>query len=86
MLHVSARTSSWRLSNVKCPLIPDGIAHSREKGLVIRRCQNPRHASTIGKSVKDLNIPRDSKMALIIPNQGGAYVPTSLPFFRVATR
>ncbi len=46
-----------------------------EKGLVIVDVKIPADASTIGKSLKDLNIPRDSKMALIVPNQGGAYVP-----------
>jgi Trk K+ transport system NAD-binding subunit len=29
----------------------------------------------VGKSVKDLELPKESKLALIIPGQGSAYVP-----------
>jgi trk system potassium uptake protein TrkA len=48
-----------------------------EKGLVIVDVKIPLESSTVGKAVKDLNLPKDSKLALIIPNEGSAHVPVA---------
>jgi trk system potassium uptake protein len=48
-----------------------------EKGLVLVDVKISANSSTVGKMVKDLNIPRDSKLTLIIPSEGSAYVPAS---------
>ena len=32
-------------------------------------------SATVGKTVKDLSLPRESKLAIIIPAEGSAYVP-----------
>ena len=38
-----------------------------EKGLVLVDVKIPGNSSTVGKLVKDLVLPRESKIALIIP-------------------
>jgi len=48
-----------------------------EKGLVLVDVKIPAGSSTVGKLVKDLTLPRDSKLALIIPTDGSAYVPAA---------
>jgi len=48
-----------------------------EKGLVIVDVKISSESSTVGKMVKDLDLPKDSKLALIIPNEGSAHVPAS---------
>jgi len=48
-----------------------------EKGLVIVDVKIPPESSTVGKAVKDLDLPRDSKLALIIPTEGSAHVPAA---------
>jgi trk system potassium uptake protein TrkA len=47
-----------------------------EKGMVIVDVKITPRSSMVGKTVKDLVLPQDSKLALIIPRQGNAYVPT----------
>ena len=48
-----------------------------EKGLVLVDVKIPGNSSTVGKLVKDLVLPRESKIALIIPTEGSAYVPVA---------
>ncbi len=48
-----------------------------EKGLVIVDAKISPDSSVVGKTVKDLTLPKDSKLALIIPNQGNAHVPSA---------
>lgn len=48
-----------------------------EKGLVLVEVKIGPNSTSIGKTVKDLNIPRESKLALIIPAEGSAHIPTS---------
>jgi trk system potassium uptake protein TrkA len=47
-----------------------------EKGLVIVDVKITSESTTVGKVVKDLVLPKGSKLALIIPGQGSAHVPT----------
>jgi trk system potassium uptake protein TrkA len=47
-----------------------------EKGLVIVDVKISTGSSTVGKMVRELLLPRESKLALLIPNEGSAYVPT----------
>jgi trk system potassium uptake protein TrkA len=53
-----------------------------EKGLVIVDVKIQPDSSVIGKSLKELNLPRDSKMALILPYDGEAYVPNNSTILR----
>ena len=48
-----------------------------EKGLVIVDVKISPESSTVGKVVNDLSLPKDSKLALIIPSEGSAHVPTA---------
>jgi trk system potassium uptake protein TrkA len=48
-----------------------------EKGLIIVDVRIPPESTNIGKAVKDLSLPKDSKLALIIPNEGNAHVPVA---------
>jgi trk system potassium uptake protein TrkA len=48
-----------------------------EKGLVIVDVKITPGSSTVGKTVKDLSLPKESKLAIIIPGQGNAHVPTA---------
>jgi trk system potassium uptake protein TrkA len=48
-----------------------------EKGLVIVDVKISPESATVGKTVKDLSLPRESKLALIIPAEGSAYVPVA---------
>jgi trk system potassium uptake protein len=45
------------------------------KGLIIVDVKIAPESATVGKTVKDLILPKESKLALIIPGQGSAYVP-----------
>jgi trk system potassium uptake protein len=47
-----------------------------EKGLVLLDVKVTQHSSTVGKAIKDLDMPKDSKLVLIIPGQGSPHVPT----------
>jgi trk system potassium uptake protein len=46
-----------------------------EKGLVVVDVRIGQESATVGKSVSDLVLPGESKLALIIPREGGAHVP-----------
>jgi len=46
-----------------------------EQGLIIVDVRISAGSKTVGKMVKDLVLPKDSKLALIIPHEGGAHVP-----------
>lgn len=48
-----------------------------EKGLVIVDVRISPQSATVGKTVRDLELPRESKLALIIPEEGSAYVPAT---------
>ena len=48
-----------------------------EKGLVIVDVKIAPESSTVGKTVKELSLPKESKLALIIPNEGGAHAPAA---------
>jgi trk system potassium uptake protein TrkA len=46
-----------------------------EQGQIIVDVRIPEDSSVVGKTVKDLNLPPDSALALIIPSEGSAHVP-----------
>jgi trk system potassium uptake protein TrkA len=48
-----------------------------EKGLVIVDVKISTESATVGKTVKELSLPGESKLALIIPSAGSAYVPAA---------
>jgi len=48
-----------------------------EKDLVIVDVKISAESTTIGKTVKELSLPKESKLALIIPNEGNTHVPAS---------
>jgi trk system potassium uptake protein TrkA len=48
-----------------------------EKGLVIVDVKITPESNTVGKAVKDLSLPKESKLALIIPGEGSAHVPAA---------
>jgi trk system potassium uptake protein TrkA len=48
-----------------------------EKGLVIVDVKISAESKTVGKMVKDLSLPKEAKLALVIPNEGSAQVPTA---------
>ena len=48
-----------------------------EKGLVLVDVKLSANSPTVGKTVKDLSLPKESKLALIIPAEGSAYVPAA---------
>jgi trk system potassium uptake protein TrkA len=52
------------------------LLNIEEKGLVIVDVKITRDSRTVGKSVKDLSLPGESKLALIIPAEGSAQVPS----------
>jgi trk system potassium uptake protein len=47
-----------------------------DKGLIIVDAKITADSTTIGKAIKDLVLPKESKLALIIPGQGSPHVPT----------
>ncbi len=48
-----------------------------EKGLVIVDVKISPESTTVGKMVKELSLPKESKLALIIPGEGNAHVPAA---------
>jgi len=48
-----------------------------EKGLVIVDVKITGESATVGKTVKELSLPKESKLALIIPNEGSTHVPVA---------
>ena len=48
-----------------------------EKDLVIVDVKITDESTTVGKMVKDLSLPKESKLALIIPGEGSAHVPAA---------
>jgi len=48
-----------------------------EKGLVVVDVKITGESATVGKTVRDLSLPKESKLALIIPNEGSAHVPAA---------
>jgi trk system potassium uptake protein TrkA len=53
-----------------------------EKGLVIVDVKITEESTTVGKAVKELSLPKDSKLALIIPHEGSARVPSASTVLR----
>jgi trk system potassium uptake protein TrkA len=51
------------------------LLNLEEKGLVLIDVRIGPGSATVGKPVKDLTLPKESKLALIIPMEGSAYVP-----------
>jgi trk system potassium uptake protein TrkA len=49
----------------------------REKGLEVVEVKIPPKSSTIGKKIKELSLPQESILTLIIPQQGKPKVPTA---------
>jgi trk system potassium uptake protein TrkA len=48
-----------------------------EKGQVIVDVKISRESTTVGKMVKELSLPKESKLALVIPSEGSAHVPAA---------
>lgn len=48
-----------------------------EKGLVLVDVRISSEATTVGKAVKELSLPKESKLALVIPREGSAHVPAA---------
>ncbi|MCK4274849.1 MAG: TrkA family potassium uptake protein, partial [Dehalococcoidales bacterium] len=48
-----------------------------EKGLVIVDVKISTESTTVGKMVKELSLPKESKLALIIPHEGSTHVPAA---------
>lgn len=48
-----------------------------DRGLVIVDVKITAESPSVGKSVKELVLPKESKLALIIPGQGSAHVPSA---------
>ena len=48
-----------------------------EKGLVIVDVKITPESKTVGKMVKELSLPKESKLALIIPAEGNTHVPAA---------
>lgn len=48
-----------------------------EKGQVIIDVKISQGSTTVGKTVKELSLPKESKLALIIPHEGSAHVPAA---------
>ena len=49
----------------------------RDKGLEIVEIKIPPESSTVGKSVRQLSLPKESKLALVIRKEGKNRIPTS---------
>ena len=48
-----------------------------DKDLALVDVKIPAGSTTIGKTVKDLDLPRESTLALVIPSEGGARTPST---------
>ncbi|HUT68066.1 MAG TPA: TrkA family potassium uptake protein [Dehalococcoidales bacterium] len=48
-----------------------------EKGLVIVDVRITPESATVGKMVKELSLPKESKLALVIPHEGSTHVPAA---------
>ncbi len=54
-----------------------------EKGLVVVDVKITPESGTVGKTVKELTLPKESKLALVIPQDGNAHVPAANTVLRV---
>jgi trk system potassium uptake protein TrkA len=48
-----------------------------EKGQVVVDVKISPEATTVGKAVKELSLPKESKLVLVIPHEGSAHVPVA---------
>jgi trk system potassium uptake protein TrkA len=46
-----------------------------EKGVEIVNVKIPPESTTVGKTVKELSLPKESRLALIIPREGAPHIP-----------
>jgi trk system potassium uptake protein TrkA len=53
-----------------------------EKGLVVVDVKISPESKTVGKTVKELSLPKESKLALVIPHEGSAHVPAASTVLR----
>lgn len=53
-----------------------------EKGLVIVDVKISPESTTVGKTVKELSLPQESKLALVIPHTGDTHVPSASTVLR----
>jgi len=57
-----------------------------EKGLQIVEVKIPPESTTVGKTVKQLSLPKESKLALVLRKEGNYRVPTSKTIIRAEDR
>jgi trk system potassium uptake protein TrkA len=62
------------------PLTP--LMTIEEKGLEVVDVKISPESTTVGKAVKELSLPKDSKLALVIPSEGSAHVPAASTVLR----
>ena len=53
-----------------------------EKGQVIVDVKISPESATVGKTMKELSLPKESKLALVIPHEGSAHVPSANTILR----
>jgi trk system potassium uptake protein TrkA len=53
-----------------------------EKGLVIVDVKITAESTTVGKTVKELSLPKESRLVLVIPHEGDAHVPSTSTVLR----
>ncbi|MFC1964218.1 potassium channel family protein [Chloroflexota bacterium] len=51
------------------------IFEIREKGMEIVNIKIPADSATIGKTIKAIKLPKESKLALVIPKEGSPHIP-----------
>jgi trk system potassium uptake protein TrkA len=79
-IDVTVSTTDMILEAIEREVPTHSLTHLltiEEKGQVIVDVKISPESTTVGKTVKELNLPKESNLALVIPHEGSAHVPAA---------
>jgi len=79
-IDVTVSSTNLILENIEEEVPTHPLTHLldiRDKGLEVVQVKIPPDSTTVGKSVKELSLPQDSRLVLIIPKEEKPHLPTT---------
>jgi len=84
-IDVTISTTDLILETIERELPTHPLTHLltiEEKGQVIVDVKISPESATVGKTMKELSLPKESKLVLVIPHEGSAHVPSANTILR----
>jgi trk system potassium uptake protein TrkA len=88
-IDITVNSTNIILENIEEDVLVQPLTHLltiRDKGLEVVEVKIPPDSTTIGKPIKELSLPKESRLALIIPKERKPRIPTSDTILREGDR